>query len=293
MRGILIAAVTFGVIGSAHAADMPDFLRGSIAPPAPVTRNWDGWYAGGQVGYTSSTDDFSRSLVGLTNFIFRDSVLEGPSSGLSTLTKASTQGTGFGGFVGRNYQWDDIVLGVEANYSYMHDLSTSSSASIGPLFFTNPAGDTPPPNTTDIYGIKLTGSAAAQVKDMVTFRGRAGWACGDFLPYMFGGVAVGRMDVSRTVTSAVTLEQDVTTTNLLGVQSTAKGPALRVPQVSLTQSQERTNIFAAGWTAGIGFEYMLIANIFMRAEYEHVQFMSVENTNVTLNNVRAGIGYKF
>jgi outer membrane immunogenic protein len=293
MRRILMATVTFGVIGSAHAADMPDFLRGSIAPPAPVTRNWDGWYAGGQVGYTSSTDDFSRSLVGLTNFIFRDSVLEGPSSGLSTLTKASTQGTGFGGFVGRNYQWDDIVLGVEANYSYMHDLSTSSSASIGPLFFTNPAGDTPPPNTTDIYGIKLTGSAAAQVKDMVTFRGRAGWACGDFLPYMFGGVAVGRMDVSRTVTSAVTLEQDVTTTNLLGVQSTAKGPALRVPQVSLTQSQERTNIFAAGWTAGIGFEYMLIANIFMRAEYEHVQFMSVENTNVTLNNVRAGIGYKF
>jgi outer membrane immunogenic protein len=293
MRKVLLAAATAMMTCGAQAADMPDFLRGTMPASNTPTRNWDGWYAGGQVGYTSSTDDFSTSLVGLTNFIFRDSVLEGPSSGLSTLTKASTQGTGFGAFVGRNYQWDNIILGVEANYSYMSDLSTSSSSSIGPLSFINPAGDTPPPGTTDIYAIKLTGAAAAQVKDMITFRGRAGWACGDFLPYMFGGIAVGRMDISRTVTSAVTLEQDVTTTNLLGVQTTVKGPALRVPQVSLTDSQERTNNFAAGWTAGIGFEYMLIANLFMRAEYEHVQFMAVENTSVTLNNVRAGVGYKF
>jgi outer membrane immunogenic protein len=101
------------------------------------------------------------------------------------------------------------------------------------------------------------------------------------------------MDVSRSVTSAVTLEQDTTTTNLAGVQTTVKGQALPVPSVSLSMSQERTNNFVAGWTAGLGLEYMLWGNIFMRGEWEYVKFLSVENTNVTLNTVRAGIGYKF
>ena len=293
MRRLLLAIAMFGTTAGAHAADMPDFLRGTVPASSAPTRNWDGWYAGGQVSYSSASDDFSQSLVGLTNFIFRNSVLQGPTSQLSALNKANTQGTGFGAFVGRNWQWDDVVLGVEANYNYLNSLSASSSNSIGPLLFTNPSGDTPPPGITDVYGVKLTGAAAAQVKDMITFRGRAGWACGDFLPYMFGGLAVGRMDVSRSVTSETTLRQDVTTTNIFGNTVTTRGVTNPVPSVSLSNSQERTNNFVVGWTAGLGLEYMLWGNIFMRGEWEYTKFVSVENTNVTVNSARAGIGYKF
>jgi outer membrane immunogenic protein len=293
MRRLLLAIAMFGPMAGAHAADMPDFLRGTVPASSTPTRNWDGWYAGGQVSYSSASDDFSQSLVGLTNFIFRNSVLQGPTSELSALNKANTQGTGFGAFVGRNWQWDDVVLGVEANYNYLNSLSASSSNSIGPLLFTNPSGDTPPPGITDVYGVKLTGAAAAQVKDMITFRGRAGWACGDFLPYMFGGLAVGRMDVSRSVTSETTLRQDVTTTNIFGNTVTTMGVTNPVPSASLSNSQDRTNNFVVGWTAGLGLEYMLWGNIFMRGEWEYTKFVAVENTNVTVNNARAGIGYKF
>lgn len=294
MRRFLLTAMISLMAAGANAADMPDVLRGSVPPSLSTSsRNWDGWYAGGQVGYTASADDFSKSLVGLTNFIFRNSVLQQPSSQLSALSKANTQGTGFGGFVGRNYQWDQVVLGAEVNYSYFQNLRASSNSSIGPLLFTNPSGDTPPPGITDIYGIKLTGAAAAQVKDMVSFRGRAGWICGDFMPYMFGGLAVGRMDVYRSVTSEVTLRQDTTVTDAFGNTATIRGATLPVPSVSQTQSQERTNNFVAGWTLGLGMEYAVFGNLFMRGEYEHVQFMSVENTSITLNNVRAGLGYKF
>ena len=293
MRRLLLAIAMFGTTAGAHAADMPDFLRGTVPASSTPTRNWDGWYAGGQVSYSSASDDFSQSLVGLTNFIFRNSVLQGPTSQLSALNKANTQGTGFGAFVGRNWQWDDVVLGVEANYNYLNSLSASSSNSIGPLLFTNPSGDTPPPGVTDVYGVKLTGAAAAQVKDMITFRGRAGWACGDFLPYMFGGLAVGRMDVSRSVSSETTLRQDVTVTDVAGNSVTIRGVTLPVPSQSVSTSQERTNNFVAGWTAGLGMEYMVWGNVFMRGEWEYTKFVSVENTNVTLNSVRAGIGYKF
>jgi opacity protein-like surface antigen len=105
MRRFLLAAVMFGAASGAQAADMPDFLRGSIPPTlSTASRNWDGWYAGGQAGYESSSMDFSRSVVSLTNFIFRNSVLQQPTSQWSLLSKNHVQGSSFGAFVGRNYQ---------------------------------------------------------------------------------------------------------------------------------------------------------------------------------------------
>ena len=169
MRRLLLAAVMIGAASGTQAADMPDFLRGSLSGQSAPTRNWSGWYAGGQIGYSSANMDFSQSLVGLTNFIFRDSVLEIPTSQLSTLGKANPPATGFGAFVGRNYQWDDLVFGVEANYNYINSLVGSSSSSIGPLAFVNPPGENPPPGDTDIYAVTLTGTARAQIKDVVTY----------------------------------------------------------------------------------------------------------------------------
>jgi outer membrane immunogenic protein len=291
MRRFLLAAVIFGVACGAQAADMPDFLRGSISAPAP-TRNWDGWYVGGQVSYSAVASDFSKSVVGLTNFIFRDSVLQQPTSQFGLLAKTTTQGTGFGGFVGRNYQLDDLVFGVEANYNYFDRLTTSTSAS-NSLEIVNPPGQTNPPGVTSTYGVTLTGRAAAQVKDAITFRGRAGWATGNFLPYVFGGVAVGRMDVSRSVTSTVTRRDDVTTTDFFGVTTTTIGPTLPVPAQSQSLIEQKTNAFTAGWTAGLGMEYMLWGNVFMRGEWEYVKFLAVKNTVVQANNLRASIGYKF
>jgi outer membrane immunogenic protein len=293
MRRLLLAAVMFGAASGAQAADMPDFLRGSMPGGLTTsTRNWDGWYAGGQVDYTSGQADFSRSIVGLTNFIFRDSVLQEPSSQFSLLPKTTTQGTGFGAFVGRNYQWDDLVFGIEANYTYLNKLATLTTGS-NSLSFVNPPGTTQPPGVTSTYVITLTGTAAVQVKDVMTFRSRAGWATGNFLPYVFGGVAVGRMDVSRSVTSLVTRRDDVTTTDIFGNQNTTTGPTLLVPAQSQTKIEERTDAFVAGWTAGLGMEYMLWGNLFMRGEWEYIKFLSVKDTIVTLNSARAGIGYKF
>lgn len=293
MRRLLLAAMMFGAVSGAQAADMPDFLRGSIPAEQTPTRNWDGWYAGGQVGYSSANMDFSQSLVGLTNFIYRDSVLEAPTSQLSALGKANPQSTGFGAFVGRNYQWDDLVFGFEANYNYMNSFRGSSASSIGPLQYSFPPGQFTPANDTPTFTVTLNGKAAAQIKDAITFRGRAGWASGNFLPYVFGGLAVGRMDVQRTVTSTTTRRDDITTTDAFGNTTVVIGPTLPVPSQSITQSQERTNNFVVGWTGGLGMEYMLWNNVFMRGEWEYIKFLSVMNTTVAMNSARFGIGYKF
>jgi outer membrane immunogenic protein len=293
MRRLLLAAVMFGAASGAQAADMPDFLRGSI--PAVVstpTRNWDGWYVGGQASYSAVESDFSKSVVGLTNFIFRDSVLQQPTSQFNLLAKTTTQGTGFGAFVGRNYQWDDLVFGLEANYSYFSGISTSTSG-FNSLEIVNPPGQVNAPGVSTTYGVTLTGRAAVQIKDAIAFRARAGWATGNFLPYVFGGVAVGRMDVSRSVTSFVTKREDVTSTDIFGNTITTRGPTLPVPAQSQTQLEQRTNAFVAGWVGGLGLEYMVWNNLFLRGEWEYAKFLQVKNTVVQANNLRFGVGYKF
>jgi outer membrane immunogenic protein len=294
MRRFVLAAVMFGAASGAWAADMPDFLRGSIPPTlSTATRNWDGWYAGGQVGYSSSATDYGSTAVGLTNFTFRDTVLLAPTSQLSLFGKANAQGTGFGAFVGRNWQWEDLVFGIEANYNFINSFASSVSSSLGPISFATPPGVVLPPNESDSYDVTLSGKAALQIKDVLTFRGRAGWAAGNFLPYVFGGLAVGRMDVQRMVTSDANKTVTIFTTDFLGNKVVQSQTRVHLPQLSITANEERINDFVAGWTGGLGLEYMLWGNVFMRGEWEYIKFLKVKDTVVSMNSLRAGIGYKF
>jgi outer membrane immunogenic protein len=283
MRRLVLAAVMLGTASGAWAADMPDFLRGTLPAMDVTTRNWDGWYVGGQVGETWANTDYGTSLVSMTNDLFRNTTLQGPASQFNVLGRVNGQSAGFGGFVGRNYQFGDIVLGVEANYNYLSSLGTSDSGTLGPIQVAEPTLVLPP-GATAADGVTLNGSAALQIKDEVTFRGRAGWAVGDFLPYAFGGLAVGRMDVTREVSSSVTR------TIFLANGNSISG---LLPQFGLSSTETKNNAYAVGWTGGLGLEYMLWGNVFVRGEWEYVKFMSIQNTVVTQNSVRGGIGYKF
>src|SRR5262245_4921348 len=289
-RRFVLAAAMAGTTFGAEAADLPDLpiLRGSL-PAGGVSRNWDGFYVGGQLSYMAMGADFSKSVVGLTNFIFRDSVLQQPTSEFGLLPKTTTQGTGFGGFVGRNWQWDDIVFGVEANYSYFNSLYTKTSG-FNSLEIVDPPGQNNPPNVHTTYTVTLTGTAAATLKDAIAFRARTGWAAGNFLPYVFGAAVVGRMDVSRSVTSTVTRRDD-TTDPLTGIVTT--GPTLPVPAQSQTLIEQKVNQYVAGWSGGLGLEYCVWGGLFMRGEWEYMKFLAIKNTVVQLNIVRFGLGYKF
>src|SRR2546423_2568213 len=198
MRRLVLAMAMLGMAFGAQAADMPDLpiLRGSLAPTLSSTsRNWDGWYVGGQVGYSSSEMDFGHSVKSLTNFIERNSVLQAPLEQWALLSKNHTQSSGFGAFVGRNWQWEDLVFGFEANYNYFSNLQASSTNSMTRLIV-NPAGENPPAGHTHTYVTTLSGNAGIQIKDVVTFRGPTGWAGRHPPPHIFRGPGRGRLDGS-------------------------------------------------------------------------------------------------
>jgi outer membrane immunogenic protein len=298
MRRFLLAAVIcVTAMSGSRAADLSDLpiLRGPVGLSSTQV-NWNGFYAGGEASYSASTMDFTNAANSLKAFMFRNSVLADPTSSWALLKSNTDQAMGASAFAGYNFQHQDIVLSIEANYRYFNNLESSSSSSMSRAI-ANPTGENPPAGHTHTYNVTLTGSAAAQIKDLVTLRGRAGWAWDNFLPYGFFGVAVGRMDISRSVTSSGTLQDDYDVT----VPVVISGSVVNVTQhhtdffalPTLTESERKTNAFVFGSAAGIGFDYMLFCNVFLRAEYENVTFLTVKDTKISMNNVHVGIGYKF
>jgi outer membrane immunogenic protein len=288
MRRHLLIAVMFGAISGAQAADMPDNLRGSIPPTLSTSSvNWQGYYIGGQGGYGSADENFTGSKM-FTDPLFRamyapnssllaaDPIIGG-SVPLSPLVfgKATARTSGYGAFAGYNSQWDDVVIGIEA--SYLHgDFGGSST-----VIQRNPPNPLQPSlPLADGYDHRITSisTAAISISDMATFRARAAYVYGCFLPYMFGGFAVGNADVSRTASFV-----DMTTPSSAAV--------LPKPDSTATLIQSLHNHLIYGYTFGLGVDINLIGGLFLRAEWEYIRFAATVDTSV--NTARAGLGYKF
>lgn len=275
MRRIVLAMMMAATVQGAQAADYPEdlpVLRGSFRDglSTRVTR-WQGFYVGGQAAYGSSdhnftgaTSDMTRQQLALTTIENEFNISGWPVIG----GKVSHQSSAFGGFAGYNSQWSDTVLGVDA--SYMHgNFSGGKSGSMGRQFV-----------TSDGISNDVTVTSAASIKftDVLTLRGRAGYAIGSFLPYLFGGVAFGLADTSRS--------NRIDASGTTGTPPTpAYGP------VTYIASENQHGRLKVGYTMGLGTEVMLFGNVFGRAEWEYIRFTGPIDTNI--NTVRGGLGYRF
>lgn len=274
MRLILLAAMMCGVAAGAHAADLSDLpiLRGAVTDGMTTSKvNWEGFYVGGQGGYGSSDENFSGSNANMLSALLDHNVIQQMQVAQWNLGlgKQSSRSSGYGGFAGYNWQWTDVVVGLEA--SYLHG-SFGGMAQASKELVSGSA-------LTDgfFHDVAVNSSAAIAISDMATLRARAAYAWGCFLPYAFAGVALGNADISRTV-----VVHDA-------VSNTINGPF--TPLGTLTATQVQHNHLVYGYSGGLGVDVNLIGGLFMRAEWEYVRFTSAVDTSI--NTVRAGLGYKF
>jgi opacity protein-like surface antigen len=271
----MCALLAFAFVPSAFAED----LSWLTAPPntnVPVVGGWAGVYLGGQVSFSGASGDFSNTTQAPLAYVLRELALENdvePSS-WPVLGQANHDAAGFGGFVGYNTQYERLVLGVEANYDQANLSLTPLNSPISRLVS---AGGTP-------YDVTVTGSGSVTDLDFGTLRARAGWALGNFLPYVFGGLAVGHSNVNVVATT-------------FGVQNPPHGcPAGTNPPCvpfSFTGTAGKNGEWMYGFTLGAGLDVALTRNVFLRAEYEYVQFAPVANLVVDVNTVRGGLAFKF
>ena len=276
---LLASALSAALAAPAGAADV---LRGSYVAQ-PQYYQWDGFYAGGQIGYTNIDAKFGNATQTLTDYILRNSTIQDNVAGWTTLPNGSTNGSSFGGFIGYNWQWDDVVVGIEANYTRL-SLSKSASDSLGRQFIDN-AGALPGYNYN--YSMLVSGSSTVKLTDLATFRARAGWAVGSLMPYAFLGFAVGRADVTTAASVSGSLDAvcdgSVDPCSNFGYPLDLTGP----------QSVSRKGVFTYGGSIGLGFDWALSQNLFVRGEWELVQLQDIEGVDLRINTARAAVGLKF
>lgn len=274
MRRFLMVAMMFGAVTGAHAADLSDLpiLRGSYTEGLTTTKvNWQGFYIGGQGGYGSSDENFAGTNRNMLTALLDHNVIQEMQVAQWNLGlgKQSARAPGYGGFTGYNWQWDDVVIGLEG--SYLHGTFGGANHAMKALVSGTALSD------GLFHSVAVDSSAAISVSDLATLRARAAYAWGCFLPYMFGGVALGNGDISHSVTV-----HDA-------VSGAISGPFTSLATLNATDAVHNHLVY--GYTGGLGVDVNLIGGLFMRAEWEYIRFTSSVDTSI--NTVRAGLGYKF
>jgi outer membrane immunogenic protein len=271
MKRLILASVTFLAltgIDAALAGDVPPaVIYPAGTPPGVVYRaappgvvypapapnfTFTGYYVGGTVGGALASLNYTETPSGA----FGGAVPFIAGVGASSLAPRGVIG---GIEAGYNWQVGHFVLGFEGDFSGW-DLSASTGVT---LRFPTPS------STTSISSNWL-----------FTARPRIGFANGNQLLYLTGGLAVSNISFSQSI--------------LLS----PAGPTL-AGAASSTQ---------VGWTAGGGIEYALSWNWLIKAEYLYVSFANQSTSqvvagapaftgtatgNLTASIARAGFDYRF
>jgi outer membrane immunogenic protein len=273
MRRFLLAAVMcVTAMSGSRAADLPDlpFLRGPVGI-SPGRVNWQGFYVGGQGAFGTSDIDFTGATQSVAQKLLVNTAIEafGGTAEWPLLGKQSVHGNGWGGFVGYNSQWTDVVVGAEFNY--LHGAFGGSQTDSMSRFFGAGGG------YTDAVTYQAT--ASMNISDMATARLRAGYAIGSFLPYAFGGFAMGQANIIRTA-------------HIFGDQVNPNAaPGFQDVPFDLSATDAKNSHFIYGYSGGLGVDMMLMSCLFLRAEWQYARFAAPIDTAV--NTVHLGLGYKF
>ena len=209
----LAAGAVLGFTPVAFAADLP--VKAPVAPVA-APHDWTGFYLGANAGYgwggsTGNTvgvlSDPAGLFTGYTGFQYPN------------LTPNGAVG---GGQIGYNYQTGNWVLGVVTDFQFAN-LKDSGQADVA-AFATF---------------LETVQRHSANIDWFGTVRGRIGWGLNQFLPYISGGLAYGKVSSTLNLTA---------------------------PATGFLLSGE-TDKVKAGWAVGGGFEYALNKQLSFGVDY--------------------------
>ena len=169
-KSVVVIGAAFAVLLVTRPAAAAD-LRPPVYTAAPqivAAPSWTGFYIGVNTGYIRDHVNASGQALPMP-----------ASGGTAVLSSQSFEPSGWlgGGQLGYNYQWQYLVLGVEA------DIQASEVDGDSSTYFTNP---TNPRNGALGFGSNL--------RAFGTLRGRVGYAFGHALFYATGGLIVGYLN---------------------------------------------------------------------------------------------------
>jgi len=261
---VTAVALALGAIGSAQAADM------AVKAPIVSVYNWTGWYLGANIGggWGNRSVDYSANDPA-------SAALFAPGVASGAPPSASFNSSGVLGGVQLGYNWQvnpKWVVGVETDFngSGIKGSGTTNPLLLAPLF---------------------AATAAENVRWFGTVRGRLGYLPTErLLAYVTGGFAYGRVDHTASYINNSIIP--------FGIVGGAFSFTCNVTATCFTGASSSIN---TGWTAGTGFEYALLDNLILKAEYMYVSMggnsvteaalvVNVNAPGSTLSSFNAGFG---
>lgn len=198
-----------------------------VAPvPTPSCFDWSGFYVGGSGGYKFSSVDLNLDLTGGWNFSSSRDAIKNAGSG-----NLDNDGGEAGGLVGYNFQWNCWVLGLEADGGYLWAR-----------------------HSTDLVPIPdSVVRSAFRTHYLFTVAPRLGYALGNWLPYISGGLAVGDLEYEQEIDFPP-----------------------HIPRNFEGSHESQTN---AGWMVGGGLQYALTNHWSIRAQYQFIDLGDIDFTS--------------
>jgi outer membrane immunogenic protein len=147
---------------------------GSMASAAgPAPHNWSGFYVGSNAGGAWDRSNDPTSVVAFALGYFAPAALPGVNS-VGAGQSTNTSGFSGGGQAGYNWQWGNLVAGIETEFDYFGQKGSSATGAV--YQFTFP--------------IPYTFNTSVRADWLFTARPRLGMATGNWLWYGTGGLAV-------------------------------------------------------------------------------------------------------
>lgn len=260
-----------------------------VVPPAHTPFNWSGVYFGGHVGWahtrlpSGGCSDFSNfrgdegepgppalecelvELDGNGPALFPAFDLDGDYIALIDGFNGHTNnGWFFGGQVGINRQYGSMVLGLEMDGSWFH----GDAGEVGRFQYWHDYNGT----WDELEFFEGEGVVTSKLDWLTTFRGRVGAAMGTegrFLPYLTGGLAVGKSTISGSFSD----ESSIVWANSGPdeVDWCGDGCFFEAAKTS----------YQVGHALGAGIEYAHTNNITVGLEYMYVGFWN--NDSITFH----------
>jgi len=249
MKVWIVSAVAALMGSQAMAADISAPRMVTKAPPPAAVYNWTGFYTATSVG--GVWWDIDGQYANLPNDFHH-----------TEKSKAW-----YGSHVGAQYQWGNVVLGIEASHSKPFSDDYGSSLSV----------------SADCLGGSAVADRTCQsrIRDYWTVGGKLGFAFNNWLIYGTGGYANGRIQTQTLITSAPTTVTSFTS---------ARHPG-----------------WFAGVGVDVFITKFLWSDLIFGVEYQHVEFdtkfhpdVSVSpstsndrNVSAALDSVRAKFTFKY
>lgn len=266
-----VSAIAFA--SSAFAADLPSRKSEAMAPVAAPMFTWTGGYVGANGGYAWGSSTMRAVLGG--SWIGDPDNAGVTAAGYRKLQPASAI---FGVQGGYNYQMNSLVVGVEADASY---LGLKSSYATGVLNAAAPVTGT------------YSGAGSVSSNWLLSLRPRIGVAVDNVLIYATGGLAIADDRFSQTLSYLNVAVIGLPVTTVAGGANAGKASSTKV-----------------GWTLGGGAEWAFAKNWSVKAEYLYANlgrqgfsssytsvtpltYTATHRDNLSLSIARVGVNYHF